>query len=73
LRYSAPGTLREDPVEYAMLQSTLRNALQAVDTSQRFENLARAVQTCDDTPKVTTGRDMPVGHANTPTHEAAYR
>ncbi|MEO0326299.1 MAG: hypothetical protein AAF447_25345, partial [Myxococcota bacterium] len=58
-------TLEEDPVEYAMLQNNLGNALQAMRSSHPLENLARAVDAYDEALKVRTAHDMPMEHANT--------
>ncbi len=63
-------TLEEDPSEYAMLQNNLGNALQAVQTSHRFENLLRAVEAYDEALRVRNDYDTPVEYANTLSNKA---
>lgn len=63
-------TRDNDPVEYGMLQNNLGNALQAVNTSHRFENLLRAVEAYDEALAVRPRRSMPVEHANTLANKA---
>lgn len=63
-------TLEEDPSEYAMLQNNLGNALQAIQSSHRLENLLRAVEAYDEALKVRTAYDTPVEYANTLANKA---
>ncbi|MBK8234747.1 MAG: hypothetical protein IPK74_04235 [Deltaproteobacteria bacterium] len=63
-------TLDDDPVEYAMLQNNLGNALQAIDSTHRFDNLQRAIEAYDEALRVRTRHDMPLEHANTLVNKA---
>jgi hypothetical protein len=63
-------TLIDHPVEYAMLQNNLGNALQYVSSSHRVENGFRALEAYDEALKVRTLRDMPEAYANTIANKA---
>jgi tetratricopeptide (TPR) repeat protein len=63
-------SLETDPQEYAMLQNNLGNALQAVTSAHRFENLVRAIEAYDEALKVRTRRATPVEYANTVANKA---
>jgi hypothetical protein len=62
--------LIDHPVEYAMLQNNLGNALQYVSSSHRVENGFRALEAYDEALKVRTARDMPEAYANTIANKA---
>lgn len=63
-------TLVDDPVEYAMLQNNLGNALQYVASSHVLENNLRALEAYDEALKVRTRETMPIEYANTISNKA---
>jgi len=63
-------TLVDHPIEYAMTQNNLGNALQYAPSSHPVANLLRAVEAYDEALKVRTPRDRPVEYANTAANKA---
>lgn len=60
----------DHPVEYAMVQNNLGNALQYVSSHHVVENNLRALQAYDEALKVRTARDTPLEYANTLSNKA---
>jgi tetratricopeptide (TPR) repeat protein len=63
-------TLVDDPVEYAMLQNNLGNALQYASSGHPLENCLRALEAYDESLKVRSARDTPLSYANTIANKA---
>lgn len=57
--------LVDHPVEYAMLQNNLGNALQSVGSSHALDNRLRALAAYDEALRVRTRADMPLDYAST--------
>jgi hypothetical protein len=63
-------TLVDQPVEYAMLQNNLGNALQYASSSHSIQNNLRALAAYDEALKVRNRRDTPLEYANTISNKA---
>src|SRR6185436_16709319 len=63
-------SLIEYPVEYAMLQNNLGNALQYASSGHIVENNLRALGAYDEALKVRTRDTMPLEYANTIANKA---
>jgi tetratricopeptide (TPR) repeat protein len=63
-------TLTDDPVEYAMLQNNLGNALQYAASGHPLQNNLRALEAYDAALEVRNARDTPVQYANTLANKA---
>jgi tetratricopeptide (TPR) repeat protein len=57
--------LIDHPVEYAMLQNNLGNALQSVTSAHALDNSLRALEAYDQALRVRTRAEMPLEYANT--------
>jgi tetratricopeptide (TPR) repeat protein len=55
----------DHPIEYAMLQNNLGNALQSVTSNHALDNSLRALEAYDQALRVRTRADMPLEYANT--------
>jgi tetratricopeptide (TPR) repeat protein len=63
-------TLVDDPIEYAMLQNNLGNALQYASSGHPLENCLRALEAYEEALKVRSPRDTPLSYANTIANKA---
>lgn len=63
-------SLLDDPVEYAMLQNNLGNALQYAASGHPLQNGLRALEAYDEALKVRTPRATPLQYANTIANKA---
>ncbi len=62
--------LIDHPLEYAMLQNNLGNALQYASSSHAFENNLRAIEAYDEALKVRCRERTPLEYANTIANKA---
>lgn len=62
--------LVDHPVEYAMAQNNLGNALQYAPGGHRIANLLRAIDAYDEALKVRNPQDTPIEYANTVANKA---
>ncbi|MEW6353794.1 MAG: hypothetical protein AB1469_05795 [Pseudomonadota bacterium] len=60
----------DHPLEYAMVQNNLGNALQYASSQHVVENNLRALQAYDEALKVRSARDTPLEYANTLANKA---
>jgi hypothetical protein len=60
----------DQPVEYAMIQNNLGNALQYASSGHVVENNLRALDAYDEALKVRNRRDTPLEYANTISNKA---
>lgn len=63
-------TIENDPVEFAMLQNNLGNALQYASSSHIVENNLRALEAYEQALKVRNERSCPLAFANTIANKA---